>query len=144
MYLQSQKQKFSTRKFFTPLWNKTWFVFSLFPLLERCPTFRDQPPGSTATYNGKCYIFYNQQPNNFQGAMDFCSSRGGTLVDESNPALQGFLSWELWRRHKVHTYLCNSYTMRPNFLFESHYRAHVLTHDMFSRIYKKNYQYFSV
>ena len=75
--------------------------FSLFPLLERCPTFRDQPPGSTATYNGKCYIFYNQQPNNFQGAMDFCSSRGGTLVDESNPALQGFLSWELWRRHKV-------------------------------------------
>ena len=77
------------------------FFFSLFPLLERCPTFRDQPPGSTATYNGKCYIFYNQQPNNFQGAMDFCSSRGGTLVDESNPALQGFLSWELWRRHKV-------------------------------------------
>jgi hypothetical protein len=68
--------------------------------IERCPTFRDQPPGSTATYNGKCYIFYNQQPNNFQGAMDFCSSRGGTLVDESNPALQGFLSWELWRRHK--------------------------------------------
>ena len=43
--------------------------------------------------------------------MDFCSSRGGTLVDESNPALQGFLSWELWRRHKV----CNSYTMRPHF-----------------------------
>ncbi len=22
-------------------------------------------------------------------------------MDESNPALQGFLSWELWRRHKV-------------------------------------------
>merc|ERR1719266_2743889 len=68
--------------------------------IERCPTFRDQPPGSTATYNGKCYIFYNQQPTNFQGAMEFCTSRGGTLVDESNPALQGFLSWELWRRHK--------------------------------------------
>ena len=32
--------------------------------------------------------------------MDFCESRGGSLVDESNPALQGFLSWELWRRHK--------------------------------------------
>ena len=69
--------------------------------IERCPTFRDQPPGSTATYNGKCYIFYNQQPTDFQGALEFCSSRGGTLVDESNPALQGFLSWELWRRHKV-------------------------------------------
>ena len=74
--------------------------------IERCPTFRDQPPGSTATYNGKCYIFYNQQPSNFQGAMEFCSSRGGTLVDESNPALQGFLSWELWRRHKVSTITC--------------------------------------
>ena len=69
--------------------------------IERCPTFRDQPPGSTATYNGKCYIFYNSAPTNFQDAMDFCSARGGTLVDESNPALQGFLSWELWRRHKV-------------------------------------------
>jgi hypothetical protein len=68
--------------------------------IERCPTFRDQPPGSTATYNGKCYIFYNQQPANFKGALDFCDSRGGSLVDESNPALQGFLSWELWRRHK--------------------------------------------
>ena len=69
--------------------------------IERCPTFRDQPPGSTATYNGKCYIFYNSAPTNFQQAMEFCSARGGTLVDESNPALQGFLSWELWRRHKV-------------------------------------------
>ena len=59
--------------------------------------------------------------------MDFCSSRGGTLVDESNPALQGFLSWELWRRHKV----CNSYTMRPNLLFESHYRAHGLRTPIF-------------
>lgn len=68
--------------------------------IERCPTFRDQPPGSTATYNGKCYIFYNQQPSNFQAALDFCEGRGGSLVDESNPALQGFLSWELWRRHK--------------------------------------------
>ncbi|XP_049828263.1 uncharacterized protein LOC126267256 isoform X1 [Schistocerca gregaria] len=67
---------------------------------ERCPQFRDQPPGSTATYNGKCYIFYNRQPLNFRDALGFCRSRGGTLVDESNPALQGFISWELWRRHR--------------------------------------------
>ena len=31
---------------------------------------------------------------------EFCNERGGSLVDESNPALQGFLSWELWRRHR--------------------------------------------
>jgi len=68
--------------------------------IERCPTFRDQKPGSTATYNGKCYIFYGQQPQNFQKSLDFCEDRGGSLVDESNPALQGFLSWELWRRHR--------------------------------------------
>ncbi|CAH1170006.1 unnamed protein product [Phaedon cochleariae] len=68
--------------------------------IERCPQFRDQPPGSTATYNGKCYIFYNRQPIKFREALSFCRSRGGTLVDESNPALQGFISWELWRRHR--------------------------------------------
>ncbi|XP_026741573.1 CUB and sushi domain-containing protein 3 isoform X1 [Trichoplusia ni] len=68
--------------------------------IERCPQFRDQPPGSTATYNGKCYIFYNRQPASFRDALGFCRSRGGTLVDESNPALQGFISWELWRRHR--------------------------------------------
>ncbi|XP_072396415.1 uncharacterized protein [Diabrotica undecimpunctata] len=68
--------------------------------IERCPQFRDQPPGSTATYNGKCYIFYNRQPLHFRDALSFCRSRGGTLVDESNPALQGFISWELWRRHR--------------------------------------------
>ncbi|XP_065160832.1 uncharacterized protein [Atheta coriaria] len=68
--------------------------------IERCPQFRDQPPGSTATYNGKCYIFYNRQPLKFRDALSFCRSRGGTLVDESNPALQGFISWELWRRHR--------------------------------------------
>ncbi|XP_056639770.1 uncharacterized protein LOC130447135 [Diorhabda sublineata] len=68
--------------------------------IERCPQFRDQPPGSTATYNGKCYIFYNRQPLPFREALSFCRSRGGTLVDESNPALQGFISWELWRRHR--------------------------------------------
>ncbi|XP_047543760.1 sushi, von Willebrand factor type A, EGF and pentraxin domain-containing protein 1 isoform X2 [Vanessa atalanta] len=68
--------------------------------IERCPQFRDQPPGSTATYNGKCYIFYDRQPANFRDSLAFCRSRGGTLVDESNPALQGFISWELWRRHR--------------------------------------------
>ncbi|XP_021915266.1 CUB and sushi domain-containing protein 3 isoform X3 [Zootermopsis nevadensis] len=68
--------------------------------IERCPQFRDQPPGSTATYNGKCYIFYNRQPLTFKDSLAFCRSRGGTLVDESNPALQGFISWELWRRHR--------------------------------------------
>nr|CAH7713270.1 unnamed protein product [Callosobruchus chinensis] len=68
--------------------------------IERCPQFRDQPPGSTATYNGKCYIFYNRQPLPFLEAATFCRQRGGTLVSESNPALQGFISWELWRRHR--------------------------------------------
>ncbi|XP_046667039.1 uncharacterized protein LOC124358766 isoform X4 [Homalodisca vitripennis] len=71
--------------------------------IERCPQFRDQPPGSTATYNGKCYIFYNRQPLNLREALAFCRSRGGSLVDESNPALQGFISWELWRRHRSDT-----------------------------------------
>ncbi|XP_058790737.1 uncharacterized protein LOC131663955 [Phymastichus coffea] len=71
--------------------------------IERCPQFRDQPPGSTATYNGKCYIFYNRQPHSFRDALGFCRARGGTLVDESNPALQGFISWELWRRHRSDT-----------------------------------------
>ncbi|XP_014247487.1 sushi, von Willebrand factor type A, EGF and pentraxin domain-containing protein 1 [Cimex lectularius] len=68
--------------------------------IERCPQFRDQPPGSTATYNGKCYIFYNRQPLPLRDALNFCRSRGGSLVEESNPALQGFISWELWRRHR--------------------------------------------
>jgi hypothetical protein len=83
--------------------------------IERCPAFRDQPPGSTATYNGKCYIFYNQQPSSFETALGFCKERGGSLVDESNPALQGFLSWELWRRHKV-TFPPN-HTTSSSFLF---------------------------
>ncbi|KAL5276438.1 CTLSE2 family protein [Megaselia abdita] len=68
--------------------------------VERCPTFRDQPPGALASYNGKCYIFYNRQPLNFRDAQSFCRNRGGTLINESNPALQGFISWELWRRHR--------------------------------------------
>lgn len=37
---------------------------------------------------------------NLRDALAFCRSRGGSLVDESNPALQGFISWELWRRHR--------------------------------------------
>lgn len=88
-----------------PISDTIWLIFDFFfsfqalPI-ERCPQFRDQPPGSTATYNGKCYIFYNRQPTNFRNALQFCRSRGGTLVDESNPALQGFISWELWRRHR--------------------------------------------
>ncbi|XP_012162901.1 uncharacterized protein LOC101455262 isoform X2 [Ceratitis capitata] len=69
--------------------------------IERCPTFRDQPPGALASYNGKCYIFYNRQPLNFLDSLSFCRSRGGTLISESNPALQGFISWELWRRHRT-------------------------------------------
>lgn len=68
--------------------------------IERCPVFRDQPPGASASYNGKCYVFYNRQPLNFREALGFCRSRGGTLINESNPALQGFISWELWRRHR--------------------------------------------
>lgn len=68
--------------------------------IERCPVFRDQPPGASASYNGKCYIFYNRQPLNFREALQFCRSRGGTLINDSNPALQGFISWELWRRHR--------------------------------------------
>ncbi|XP_046391266.1 uncharacterized protein LOC124159479 isoform X1 [Ischnura elegans] len=68
--------------------------------IERCPQFRDAPPGSMATYNGKCYAFHSQQPANFRDALAFCRARGGTLLDESNPALQGFVSWELWRRHR--------------------------------------------
>ncbi|KZS21487.1 Uncharacterized protein APZ42_011414 [Daphnia magna] len=67
--------------------------------IERCPQFRDQEPGSSATYNGKCYLFHDNQPLNFNEARQFCEARGGSLIDETNPALQGFVSWELWRRH---------------------------------------------
>ena len=68
--------------------------------IEQCPSFRDQPLGSTSTYNGKCYIFYNNQPMTFDNAKRFCEIRGGSLVDETSPSLQGFLSWEIYRRHK--------------------------------------------
>ncbi|XP_052873366.1 uncharacterized protein LOC128278671 [Anopheles cruzii] len=71
--------------------------------IERCPAFRDQPPGASASYNGKCYIFYNRQPVALRDALAFCRARGGTLINESNPALQGFISWELWRRHRSDT-----------------------------------------
>ncbi|XP_018495712.2 uncharacterized protein LOC100900376 [Galendromus occidentalis] len=69
--------------------------------VERCPSFRDQPLGSVATYNGKCYIFYNNQQLDFAEANATCGERGGSLVDETSPALQGFLSWELYRRHRT-------------------------------------------
>lgn len=68
--------------------------------IEQCPSFRDQPLGSTATYNGKCYLFHNNQALPFEVARKYCESRGGGLVDETSPALQGFLSWELYRRHR--------------------------------------------
>ncbi|XP_043211186.1 uncharacterized protein LOC122375741 isoform X3 [Amphibalanus amphitrite] len=68
--------------------------------VERCPQFRDQPLGASATYNGRCYSFYNQQPRSFGRAQEFCAAREGTLIAETSPALQGFLSWELWRRHR--------------------------------------------
>ncbi|XP_017461448.1 PREDICTED: P-selectin-like, partial [Rhagoletis zephyria] len=68
--------------------------------IEQCPSFRDQPLGSTSTYNGNCYIFYNHQQMNFLQAKTFCEKRGGSLVNQISPALQGFLSWELYRRHK--------------------------------------------
>ncbi|XP_065299700.1 uncharacterized protein [Dermacentor albipictus] len=71
--------------------------------VERCPSFRDQPLGSAATYHGKCYTFYNNQPAPFEAARRFCEQRGGSLVDETSPALQGFLSWELYRRHRHDT-----------------------------------------
>jgi len=37
---------------------------------------------------------------NFENAKRFCEVRGGSLVDETSPSLQGFLSWEIYRRHK--------------------------------------------
>ncbi|KAJ8890830.1 hypothetical protein PR048_010339 [Dryococelus australis] len=102
--------------------------------IERCPQFRDQPPGSTATYNGKCYIFYNRQPLTFKDALSFCKSRGGTLVDESNPALQGFISWELWRRHRYTHDSALDYTMLTAcFMFSSN--IHQVSPFKLSRVY---------
>lgn len=96
---------FNNKLAISKVFEKYFFLLSIYFFaqalpIERCPQFRDQPPGSTATYNGKCYIFYNRQPMIFREALSFCRARGGTLVDESNPALQGFISWELWRRHR--------------------------------------------
>jgi len=68
--------------------------------IERCPSFRGQPLGSTATYNGKCYIFHSDISLPFDAALETCRDHGGSLIDETNPALQGFLSWELWMRHR--------------------------------------------
>ena len=93
----SRRLSFSVRFPFT-LIRLVRFVKAL--PIERCPQFRDQEPGSSATYNGKCYLFHDNQPLNFNEARQFCEARGGSLIDETNPALQGFVSWELWRRHR--------------------------------------------
>lgn len=84
---------------------KTLFISFIIHLraalpIESCPSSRDQPLGSTATYNGKCYIFNNNHRLSFENARRACQVNGGSLVDETSPALQGFLSWELWRRHR--------------------------------------------
>ncbi|XP_076318875.1 uncharacterized protein LOC143229897 [Tachypleus tridentatus] len=68
--------------------------------IERCPYFRNEPHGNIATYNGKCYIFYSNYRMTFQEAKQFCSIRKGSLIDETSPSLQGFLSWELYKQHK--------------------------------------------
>uniref|UniRef100_T1GUX1 Sushi domain-containing protein n=1 Tax=Megaselia scalaris TaxID=36166 RepID=T1GUX1_MEGSC len=80
--------------------------------VERCPTFRDQPPGALASYNGKCYIFYNRQPLNFRDAQSFCRNRGGTLINESNPALQGFITLNFICQHQPKT--CGRPEQPPN------------------------------
>ena len=41
------------------------FLNVVFTLLS----LRDQRPGSTATYNGKCYIFYDNQVSNIYSAL---------------------------------------------------------------------------
>lgn len=55
--------------------------------------------GNGLVGTGKCYLFHNNGPLSFNEARQFCDARGGSLIDETNPALQGFISWELWRRH---------------------------------------------
>lgn len=52
---------------------------------------------------------------NLRDSLSFCRSRGGTLVDESNPALQGFVSWELWRRHRYDFFNSLKYTFQFQF-----------------------------
>ncbi|XP_022238408.1 limulus clotting factor C-like [Limulus polyphemus] len=76
------------------------FTGTLTLSIKRCPYFRNEPHGNIATYNGKCYIFYNSLSMTFQEAKQFCSTRKGSIIDETSPSLQGFLSWELYKRHK--------------------------------------------
>ncbi|XP_042899237.1 CUB and sushi domain-containing protein 2 [Parasteatoda tepidariorum] len=67
--------------------------------VERCPVF-DEDPSTVATYNGKCYLFYNNNPRTLESATKFCSKQGGSLIHETSPALQGFLSWELYKLNR--------------------------------------------
>ncbi|MCL4146520.1 UNVERIFIED_CONTAM: hypothetical protein GTU68_048270, partial [Idotea baltica] len=47
-------------------------------------------------------IFHSEAPLNFDDAFDVCQSRGGSLLDETNPASTRIpLFWELWRRHEA-------------------------------------------
>ncbi|KFM73039.1 Sushi, von Willebrand factor type A, EGF and pentraxin domain-containing protein 1, partial [Stegodyphus mimosarum] len=66
--------------------------------VQQCPQFEEET--STATYNGKCYLFHSNKPRTLEGATKFCELQGGSMVHETSPALQGFLSWELYKRHK--------------------------------------------
>lgn len=67
--------------------------------VEQCPQFEDVS-SNIATYNGKCYLFYSEEPRTLENAAKFCSAQGGSIIHETSPALQGFLSWELYKRHR--------------------------------------------
>ncbi|GFY56490.1 sushi, von Willebrand factor type A, EGF and pentraxin domain-containing protein 1 [Trichonephila inaurata madagascariensis] len=67
--------------------------------VEQCPEF-DQEAATVATYNGKCYLFYSSNPRTLDSATKFCALQGGSLIHDTSPALQGFLSWELYKRHR--------------------------------------------
>ncbi|XP_054717691.1 uncharacterized protein LOC129227128 [Uloborus diversus] len=67
--------------------------------VEQCPQF-EQESITTATYNSKCYLFHSSHPRTLESATKFCGLQGGSLVHETSPALQGFLSWELYKRHR--------------------------------------------
>ncbi|XP_055934683.1 uncharacterized protein LOC129964041 [Argiope bruennichi] len=67
--------------------------------VEQCPDF-DQEAATVATYNGKCYLFYSNNPRTLDSAIKFCALQGGSLIHDTSPALQGFLSWELYKRHR--------------------------------------------
>ncbi|GLH04998.1 uncharacterized protein GBIM_10636, partial [Gryllus bimaculatus] len=69
------------------------------PLTEGRPLFLPCNPPMPGAFVS-CYAFHSRTALPFREALAYCRARGGTLVDESNPALQGFISWELWRRHR--------------------------------------------